>query len=138
MARRQRVSTYPSSARFRFGDGCHGEVRHPADSPPGIARHTGKFPAFALDADFPALLRKGAMVALGGQLDFPRDVLILRGHGNAIPLRVNRMGHYILSVVDFREDASGKVRGPVVSAPYFAWAFVNKRPILPNGGLHLP
>ena len=30
------------------------------------------------------------------------------------------------------------MRGPVVSASFFEWAFINKRPNLYNGGLHLP
>ena len=48
------------------------------------------------------------------------------------------MGRYILSVVDFRKDASRNVRGPVFSATYFEWAFTNRRPNLSNGGRHLP
>ena len=44
-----------------------------------------------LDADIPAFLRNGAVGALGGQLDFPRDALVLRKQGVAIPLRVRRI-----------------------------------------------
>ena len=58
-----RVTTYPSQARFRFGDGRLGEVRHAAAISVG-------FTAFVLGGGVPALLRKGAMEALGGQLDF--------------------------------------------------------------------
>ena len=36
----------------------------------GVAGNRGMFAAFALEADTPALLRKTAMEALGGQLDF--------------------------------------------------------------------
>ena len=70
---RRKVSTYPSSTRFRFGGGRLGEVRHAADIPEGIAENKGKFTALAPDADIPALLRKGAMEAPGGQKDFSRD-----------------------------------------------------------------
>ena len=41
------------------------------------------------------------------------------------------MGHYIVSVVEF-----GRV--PAVAASYFEWSFVEKRPDLSDGGLHLP
>ena len=34
---RPKVSTYPSSASFRFGGGSHGEVCHAADIPLGVA-----------------------------------------------------------------------------------------------------
>ena len=70
------------------------------------------------------------MKVLGGQLDFPRDALFLRKQRAPIPLRVNRMEDNILGVVDFGEGASRKVRGPVFSASYFEWAFVNDRPNL--------
>ena len=62
----QRVSIYPSKARFRFGDGRLGEVRPAADIPVGIAGNMDKFNAFVLDAHIPALVRKGAIEALGG------------------------------------------------------------------------
>ena len=62
-----RVATYPSNAKFRRGDGRLGEVRHAADIPVRIAGNKGKFTAFALDGDSPALLPKVAMEALGGQ-----------------------------------------------------------------------
>ena len=44
-------------ARFRLGDGRLGEVRRAADTPAGFAGRRGKFTAFALEADIPALLR---------------------------------------------------------------------------------
>ena len=75
------VSTYPSSALLRSGDGRLNEVRHAAHIPPSIAGNKGKFAAFVLDADIPALLRKGAMEAMSGQLDFSRDVSVLRNKG---------------------------------------------------------
>ena len=86
------VSTNPSSARLHFGDGRLGEVRRAADIPAGIAENKGKFPAFALDADFPALLRMGAMEAPGGQSDISLDCLVFRKQRITIPLRVSAMG----------------------------------------------
>ena len=65
-----RVTTYPSKARFRFGDGRLGEIRRAADTSVGAAGNRGKFTALVLEADIPALLRGGASGALGGQLDF--------------------------------------------------------------------
>ena len=67
-----RVATYPSRERFRFGDGRLGEVRYAADIPAGIAGNRGVSTAFVLDADIPALSRRGSMEALGGQLGFFR------------------------------------------------------------------
>ena len=72
---RQEVSTYPSSARLRFGRGRFGEVRFAADIPMVVAGDKGKFAAFLLGAVAPVLLRKGVMEALGGQLDLPRRAL---------------------------------------------------------------
>ena len=51
---RPRVSTYPTSARFRFGDGRVGDVRHSADIAGGFAGNEGESAAFALEADMPA------------------------------------------------------------------------------------
>ena len=39
----------------------------------------------------------------GGHSDFSRDVLTIRSHGVDITLKVNEMGHYVLSVVVFGE-----------------------------------
>ena len=61
-----RVTTYPSEARFLFGDGRLGEVRHEADISLGSAGNRGEFTASVLDAVIPALLREGAMGGLGG------------------------------------------------------------------------
>ena len=52
--RYRKVSAYPSSAQFRFGDGRGDEVRHAADTLVGIPGSKGEFSAFALDADIPA------------------------------------------------------------------------------------
>ena len=50
-----------------------------------------KFSAMLLDADTPAVLRKGALEELGGQLDVPRDLLTLRKQGVRTFLRVSRL-----------------------------------------------
>ena len=80
-----------------------GGVCHAADITVGIAGSKGTFTAFVLDADIPALLRKGALEALAGQLDFARNALTLGSRGVEIPLQVNDAGHYILSVANFHE-----------------------------------
>ena len=70
------------------------------------------------------------MEALGGQLDF------LRGSLN-LPLRVNRVGHYILGAVDFRKDQSRNApKYPEASASFTCVAY--KYPNLSSGGPHLP
>ena len=130
------MSAYPSKARCRFRDGRAGGVRYAADIPAGIAGNQGKFSAFALGADIPGLLLRGAVEAVGGQLDSPRDSSGFLEQRAAIPLRMNRMGHYILSVADFGEDASRRVRGTAASVSFFV--IIKKAPDLSNGGLHLP
>ena len=54
-----RVTTYPASARFKFGDGRLGEVRCAADTPAGIAGSRCECAGFALEADIPGPLRRG-------------------------------------------------------------------------------
>ena len=46
-------------------------------------------------------------------------------------------GPFFLSVVDFGMGRSKKPKGPKVSAPYFKWAFAQKRPGLTDGGQRL-
>ena len=72
-----RVSPYPAQARFKFGDGRMGVARFAVDITADRAGAKGDFTAFVLDADIPALLRRGASEALGGQLEFPGDTLPL-------------------------------------------------------------
>ena len=79
-------------------------VRFAADIPVGIAGRKGVFRAFALEAASPAFLREGALEALGGQLDISCDVLFLRKRGVGIPLKVNQVGDYVLSVVALEES----------------------------------
>ena len=71
----EKAVPYPSTARFKFGDGKIGEVQHAADIKVDVAGCTGALKAFVLDAEIPALLRKGALEALGAQLDFEKDAL---------------------------------------------------------------
>ena len=73
-----RVPTYPGCARFKFGRSRLGGVRSAADIPASIGRCRPNFAAFALEADVPALLRQGALEALGGQLDVSCNMLTLR------------------------------------------------------------
>ena len=103
----------------------------------GIAGIRGIFTAFALEAEIPALLREGAMEALGGQLDFLRGSFNLPRQGVQKRLGVDRVGHYILSVVDFRKDPPRRAsRCPEASASLFHLA--QKFPDLPERDLHLP
>ena len=108
------------------------------DTKKGIAGCTGAFTAFALDDEIPALLRKSALEASGAQLDFETDVLSLMRHGAKVPLEVNGMGHYILSAVEFGKGPPCSDRRPNLAASYFEWSFLDKRPDLSDGGLHLP
>ena len=57
--------TYPAPARFRFGDGQLGVVQRAAGIPVGIAGGKGELTACVLDAETPALFRKGASEPLG-------------------------------------------------------------------------
>ena len=61
-----RVSTYPASARFKFGGGSLRKERSAADITIGAAGLRGALAAFAPEAGIPALLRKGALGAPGG------------------------------------------------------------------------
>ena len=121
-------------------------MRRAADTPAGIAGGRGEFTrmriryiAFALDADIPDFPRESAAKALGGQLDFSRDISTLREQGAGTPPRVNRMGHYILRVVDIGKGPSRKLRGPIVSASsecrHLELALTSERPNVSSGRL---
>ena len=86
-------------ARFEFGDERVGELRYEADIKVAIAGCRGAFTACVLEAGIPALWRKGALEALGGQLEFERDISTNRNHGVDVPPKVNEMGRSVLSVV---------------------------------------
>ena len=97
----EEVHLYPSAARFKFGDGRIGEVQNAADISVGIAGFKGTCTAFVMEAEIPALLCKGALEALGARLDFAKDALLLERRSTCVPLGLNAMGHYILSVAEF-------------------------------------
>ena len=92
-------------ARYTFGGGRVGEVGNAADLKVGIARRRGAFTAFVLGEHNPALLRKGAPEALGGQLDLDVEIRTIRKHRADIPQQVNELGRYVLSVVAFGKRA---------------------------------
>ena len=52
-----RISNHPGSARFEFGDGRFGEVRHAAEVTDGSAGRKGTLTALVLEADIIALLK---------------------------------------------------------------------------------
>ena len=103
----------------KLGDGRVGEVRHAADIKVGIAARRGALTVFVLEADIPALLRKVAPDALGGQLDCERGIAAIRNRGVDIPLTVNGTGHYVLSVVAFGRGPSCVDRGPNSAVSHF-------------------
>ena len=51
---------------------------------------------------------------------------------------VNRIGHYVLSVVAFGDVPPKLVRGQRLAVSYLEWVFVVKRPDLSCGGLYFP
>ena len=104
----------------------------------GIAGAKGALTAFALDADIPALLCKGALGALAGQLDFARETLTLGSRGIEIPLKVNDLGHYILSVDDFPAAPPSLGAESLFSASFLEWGPPRQRPNLEHGGICLP
>merc|ERR1712052_65500 len=114
-----KVHLYPSAARFKFGDGRIGEVQYAANISVGIAGCKGTFTAFVMDAEVPALLRKGALEALGAQLDFAKDTLWLERHSICVPLGLNAMGHYVMSVVELGKGRPKRTRDPQFCASHF-------------------
>ena len=52
-------------------------MKHAADIKVGIAGRKGAVAAFALEAEIPALQCKGALEALGAQLDFEKDTVLV-------------------------------------------------------------
>ena len=80
-----RAEIYRACARFILGGGSRGEARCVAHLPAEVAGGGGKFPALALEATLPALLREGALEALGGHFDSARNVSTLRKRGFDIP-----------------------------------------------------
>ena len=68
---------HPACAGFDLGDGRLGDVRYRSEISAGIAGGRG---------NILALLRKGALEALGGQLDSSRRISTFRTQGFDIPL----------------------------------------------------
>ena len=89
---------YPVCAILKFGDGRMNEVRFATYLLVGTAGGRGKFTAFLMDADTPALLRSGALEPSGGHLGSPRNISTLGSLNIDVPLKVNGMGHHVLSV----------------------------------------
>ena len=56
-----------------------------ADIKFGIAGRGGAFAALVLGAVIPALLPKGALEAIGGQLDSERKIATIRNPGRTFP-----------------------------------------------------
>lgn len=127
------LSAYPARTRLEFGGGRHGEARFTADLP-GSAGCRGELAASVTDAGIPAILRKGAVEALGGQSQVARDMLTLRNQGADIPPKVNQTGRNILNAVAVGEGRPRSGRRPAFPASYFEWASVNRRPNIPDGG----
>ena len=84
------------------------------------------------------MLRKGALDALGAQLDFAKDALLLERRGVCVPLGLNAMGHCIMSVAEFGRGGTKRARDPQFSATYFGRPLIDQRPDLSDGGLHFP
>ena len=79
------------------------------------------------------ILRKGAAEAAGGLLDYLCGSLVFRRQGVKIHLRVNRAGHYVLSVAHFCKDPPRSLPCPGASASFFHIAL--KTPDLSDGDL---
>ena len=70
-----------------------------------------------------------------GNLLSNASFLAIRKYGVLVPLRVNEMGHYVLSVVKFGKGSPCIDRGPNLAASYFNWLFAERRLPLVEGGL---
>ena len=96
-------------------------MRNDADIPVGVAGGRGEVTAFLIYADNPAFLRKGALEALRGQLDFPQNVATSGRLGIDVPLKVNGMGRHVLSVVSSGKECDFLGDRSTQSVPRFAW-----------------
>ena len=120
----QGAETYPAYARLKFRDGHLGEVRRAADISDGIAGNRGKFTASVLEAYAPAMLREGALEALGGPASFFRDISTSRKQGAGILLEFSSLGRDLLSAGSFRGggDRSRSIaqtfRAPIKIGPF--------------------
>ena len=93
-------------------------MRHAADIRIGIVGRRSHFEALGLEAGIPASLCKGDLEAPGGQLDFARDISVIRKHGVGNPLSVKEMGHSTLGVDAYAKKPSGADPGPNLAASY--------------------
>ena len=73
-------------------------------------------------------LRKGALEALGLQLDSARNILTLTRMGVDAPPKVNGLRRCVLNAVSFGQEREKLVRGPAHSVSCIEWAFSEKRP----------
>ena len=132
------AQSFPAIEGFKFGNGRVGEVRFSADILAWTAGGRGEVAAFLMDADIPALLRKGEPQYLGRQLDPPRNVSTFGRLAAGVPLKVIGAGHFVLSAASFGEERNSLGNGLTQSTSWFAWDTSMKRPALPRGGLHFP
>ena len=102
----------------------------------GIAGGHGETATSLLDADIRALLRRGALGSLVGQLELPRDNLRLGRLGIETPLAGEGMGRYALTAASFGEKERVSVgHGSTLSVPRFFSAVEVERASLANGGI---
>ena len=99
-----------------------GHVKFAADITVGGAGAKGAFTARALDADIPAVLRRGASEALGGRLDFFRAPLRWVSEEWESPSKSMIWGAIFLSVANFGRCRGGVERSPNFSASIAEWA----------------
>ena len=85
-------SVFERCAKFKFGVGRMGGIRFAADVPAGIAVCPISLPFFLVDADMPALRRKGGVGVIGGKISLHLGRLGVEVLSNA-----NMAGHYVLS-----------------------------------------
>ena len=101
-----RAGPYPISARPKFADGRLGEVLCAADSSGGIEGKCGAPTTFAPEAEIPALLRRGALGALGWQMDSFREISTLRERVVGLRLTLNSLGHCVFRAACFERERS--------------------------------
>ena len=133
-----RIMTYGALANLKFRDGRMDDVRYAADISADIAGAKDNFAAVALAADLPALLRKGALGALRGKLDFSWYSLTFGFRGWEFPSwsmiwgATCRASRILMGVVAI-EHAT-----PVFRPPWVEVAFSRMRLNPACGGIRLP
>ena len=86
---------------LKLGDGRLAEVHYAANITVGMAGRRGTLTALLLEVAAPALLRKGASEALGGQIDFASAAKTIQNRAAETPKTANEMEHCVLSVLPF-------------------------------------